>query len=133
MQWDDSPNAGFTDGTPWIQVADSYKTVNVKSTLEDPDSIFVHYQKLIQMRKTLPVVQEGVYIPMLRDHPKVYAYERKTDDDSLIVVSNFFPEETAADVCLDGYEVYLSNYSDSKAENHLVLRPYESVIFRKKA
>ena len=85
------------------------------------------------MRKTLPVVQEGVYIPMLRDHPKVYAYERKTDDDSLIVVSNFFPEETAADVCLDGYEVYLSNYSDSKAENHLVLRPYESVIFRKKA
>jgi len=133
MQWDDSPNAGFTDGTPWIQAAGSYKTVNVKSTLEDPDSIFVHYQKLIEMRKTLPVVQEGIYVPMLEDHPKVYAYERRTEDDSLIVINNFFAEETEVDVSLEGYEVYLSNYADTKTDSHLVLRPYESVIFRKKA
>ena len=70
---------------------------------------------------------------MLEDHPKVYAYERRTEDDSLIVINNFFAEETEVDVNLEGYEVYLSNYADTKTDSHLILRPYESVIFRKKA
>ena len=132
MQWDDSPNAGFTDGKPWIQAADSYKTVNVKNTLSDPDSIYAHYQKLIKMRKTMPVVQDGIFIPLLQDHPKIFAYERKTDEDSLIVLNNFYAENAEADIDLENYEVYLSNYSDTEVSSHMVLRPYESVIFKRK-
>jgi trehalose-6-phosphate hydrolase len=132
MQWDDTANAGFTDGTPWIQAAESYHTVNVKKTLEDPDSIFAHYQKLIEMRKTMSVVQEGIFIPLLQEHPKIFAYERRTEEDSLIVLNNFFAEETEADLDLEGYEVYLSNYKDTEVLNHMVLRPYESVILKKK-
>ena len=132
MQWDDSPNAGFTDGTPWLQAADSYHEINVKNTLKDPDSIYAHYQKLIEMRKTMPVVQDGKFIPLLKDHPQIFAYERKLDDDSLIVLNNFYGETAEADIDLEGYEVCLSNYSDTAVNNHMVLRPYEAVILKKK-
>ncbi|MCG6199614.1 alpha,alpha-phosphotrehalase, partial [Anoxybacillus sp. LAT_38] len=59
MQWDDSPHAGFTTGTPWINVAPNYKEINVKRALEDEDSIFYHYKKLIQLRKAYDVIAYG--------------------------------------------------------------------------
>ena len=80
----------------------------------------------------MPVVQEGIFIPLLQEHPKIFAYERRTEEDSLIVLNNFFAEETEADLDLEGYEVYLSNYKDTEVLNHMVLRPYESVILKKK-
>ena len=132
MQWDDTDNAGFTDGKPWIQAADSYHSVNVKNTLNDPDSIYRHYQKLIEMRKTMHVVQEGRFIPLLQDHPKIYAYERRDENDSLIVLNNFYAENAEADLDLENYEVYLSNYADTDVKNHMVLRPYEAVILKRK-
>ena len=66
MQWNDQKNAGFTDGTPWISLTDNYQTINVKNALADADSIFYHYQKLIQMRKTYEVIAEGRYVPYLK-------------------------------------------------------------------
>ena len=132
MQWDDSPNAGFTDGTPWLSPAKNYHEINVKKTLQDPDSIFAHYQKLIQMRKTMHVVQEGKFIPLLKDHKQIFAYERRDEEDSLIVLNNFYGDHAEADLSLEGYEVYLSNYSDTSVSDHMVLRPYESVILKRK-
>ena len=132
MQWDDSENAGFSDATPWLKTASSYKDVNVKKALEDPDSIFYFYQKLIRMRKEMAVIQEGIFVPLLEEHEKVFAYERKFNDESLVCINNFYAEETTADLDIEGYEVLLSNYSDAVAQNHLTLRPYETIIFYKK-
>ncbi len=132
MQWDDSENGGFSDVKPWLQSADSYRTINVKNTLKDPDSIFAFYQKLIRMRKEMPVVQEGIIVPLLEDHEKVFAYERKYNDESLICVNNFFAENTEIDLDLADYEVLLGNYPDQKPASHMTLRPYETVILYRK-
>ena len=132
MQWDDSENGGFSDVTPWLQCAEGYREINVKKTLQDPDSIFAFYQKLIRMRKEMPVVQEGLFYELLADHEKVFAYERKYENESLICVSNFFAEQTEIDLDLTGYEVLLGNYSDAQPAAHMVLRPYETVILYKK-
>ena len=132
MQWDNSENGGFSDVKPWLQSADSYRTINVKNTLKDPDSIFAFYQKLIRMRKEMPIVQEGIIVPLLEDHEKVFAYERKYNDESLICVNNFFAENTEFDLDLTGYEVLLGNYPDQKPASHMALRPYETVILYRK-
>lgn len=128
MPWDDSANAGFTTGTPWIQAADHYKTINVKNDLSDPDGIFAYYQKLIQMRKTMPVVQTGLFQPLLEDHPSIFAYERVLGNEKMIVLNNFYGKEAGCDIDADGMHVFLSNYADTEVQNHIVLRPYESVI-----
>ncbi len=132
MQWDDSANGGFSDAVPWLRSASGYQEVNVESTLKDPDSIFAWYQELIRMRKTMPVVQEGSFIPLLEDHEKVFAYERRLNDESLICAGNFFGEETEAEFDLAGYQLLLSNYPDTEVRNVLKLRPYETVILLKK-
>ena len=84
------------------------------------------------MRKEMPVVQEGLFYELLADHEKVFAYERKYENESLICVSNFFAEQTEIDLDLTGYEVLLGNYSDAQPAAHMVLRPYETVILYKK-
>lgn len=61
MQWDDSANAGFTTGTPWIRTTGNYKTINAKACLSDKDSVFYYYQKLIRLRHELPVITDGRY------------------------------------------------------------------------
>lgn len=128
MQWDDSENGGFSDVKPWLQSADSYKKINVANALKDPDSIFYFYQKLIKMRKEMPVVQEGLFIPLLEDHEKVFAYERKLNDKSLICINNFFSEETEISLPLQDYEIILSNYQESVLSDNMKLRPYETII-----
>ena len=128
MQWDDSENGGFSDVKPWLQSADSYKKINVANALKDPDSIFYFYQKLIKMRKEMPVVQEGLFIPLLEDHEKVFAYERKLNDESLICINNFFSEETEISLPLQDYEIILSNYQESALSDNMKLRPYETII-----
>lgn len=61
MQWDDSANAGFTTGTPWIRTTGNYKTINAKACLSDKDSVFYYYQQLIRLRHELPVITDGRY------------------------------------------------------------------------
>ena len=132
MQWDDTENGGFSDAAPWLRSAGSYKEINVRNTLQDPDSIFRFYQELIRMRKEMPVVQEGIFKPLLEEHEKVFAYERKLNDESLICVNNFFGENTEADIDLSGYEILLANYKDAVSSDKLSLRPYETIIAYKK-
>ena len=84
MQWDDSANGGFSDVTPWIRSAASYRTINVRNDRESSDSVFAFYQKLIEMRKTMKVVQTGWFSPLLEDNTRVFAYRRDLDDEHLI-------------------------------------------------
>ena len=98
VQWDDSPNAGFTTGTPWIGVASDFGTVNVVNDRADPDGVFQHYQRLVRARATMPLVSHGVFVPFMEDHPSVIAYGRELDGARLSVAANMSGQEMSFDV-----------------------------------
>nr|WP_208752763.1 alpha,alpha-phosphotrehalase [Bacillus cereus] len=137
MQWNEEMNSGFTTSTPWISVAENFKEINVEKALEDKESVFYHYKKLIELRKTYDVITEGEYAILDGNDPKIWAYTRTTESEVLLVINNFYGEEITysvpANVQLDGMkqEVLLSNYKDaSKDITKLNLRPYESIVYR---
>ncbi|MDY7221369.1 alpha,alpha-phosphotrehalase [Halalkalibacterium halodurans] len=136
VQWDDSPHAGFTSGTPWIDVASNYRSINAKKALADKQSIFYHYKKLIELRKTYDIVTYGDYELLLPEDPRVFAYVRRYQDETLLVVNHFFAGEVTIQVPEDvtaekhQVDVLLANYHDPSREfQQLVLRPYESVVY----
>lgn len=135
MQWDATAQGGFTTGEPWISVNPNTATINAQAQVEDKDSIFAHYQALIRLRHTYDVFAQGDFTPLTPDHPAVLAYQRKYQGQELICVSNFYRKECMwkAPVALDGYQVLLSNYSDSEPKAQWTLRPYESVLLLKES
>lgn len=137
MQWNEEMNSGFTTSTPWISAAENFKEINVEKALEDKESVFYHYKKLIELRKTYDVITEGEYAILDENHPKIWVYTRTVNDEVLLVINNFYGEEITYSVPehvqLDGMkqEVLLSNYKDvSKDIAKLNLRPYESIVYR---
>ena len=94
MQWDDTPNAGFTTGTPWLPVNPNYTTVNAGAELADPDSVFAYYQKLIALRKQYPVFVDGDFTLLEEEHPRLFVYERALGAERMLVVCNFGDEAT---------------------------------------
>ncbi|RKF43770.1 alpha,alpha-phosphotrehalase [Bacillus wiedmannii] len=137
MQWNEEMNSGFTTSTPWISVAENFTEINVEKALEDKESVFYHYKKLIELRKTYDVITEGEYAILDENHPKIWAYTRTVNDEVLLVVNNFYGEaikySVPVHVQLDGMkqEIVLSNYKDSSVDiTKLTLRPYESIVYR---
>ena len=130
MQWDDSKNAGFTDGTPWINVNPNYKEINAKAAVADPNSVFHYYQELIKLRHTLPIIVYGKFQGLLEDSETIYAYERHLDGQVLTVACNFTDQEQDCTLFDDlAGEELISNYKTHKAGK---LQPYEArVILRK--
>lgn len=131
MQWDDSINAGFTTGTPWIQTADNYTEINVKNSLEDKDSILYYYQKLIQLRKNYDVIAYGDIKPLLREDKRVFAYERNYKGQKLIVICNFYPTtyEIELPYDLSNYKCILNNYKNEAKAKKIALKPYETLVY----
>ncbi|EEL72430.1 alpha,alpha-phosphotrehalase [Bacillus mycoides] len=137
MQWNEEVNSGFTTNAPWISVADSYEEINVEKALEEKESVFYHYKKLIELRKTYDVITEGEYAILDENHSKIWAYTRTVKNEVLLVINNFYGEEITysvpGNVQLDGMkqEVLLSNYKDSSKDiTNINLRPYESIVYR---
>ena len=135
MQWDDTPNAGFTSGTPWIRVNDNYKEINAASQVKDSRSVFNYYKELIRLRHELPVMVYGVYEAVDIEHPKVFAYTRTLDKEKLFVICNF-TEETLEYKLSQGFtgseEILNSNYEDCHTHaGSIQLRPYEAKVFMK--
>ena len=130
MQWDASEDGGFSEAEPWISMNPNHKTINAASQVDDPDSIFAHYRKLIALRKQYDVIATGDFAPLDMAHPSVLAYTRRTDREDLVVINNFYRKEAdwTCPVDLDGFTCLLSNYADSRAETKLHLRPYESLV-----
>ena len=126
MQWDDSKNAGFTDGTPWINVNPNYTEINAKAALADPDSVFHYYQKLIRLRHALPIIVYGTFQGLLEDSESIYAYHRLLDGQILTVVCNFTDHEQNCNLCDDpDAKELISNYKVHKAGK---LQPYEARV-----
>ena len=89
MQWDDSRNAGFSDGKPWLMVNPRYKEINVKKALSDPYSIFYYYKKLISLRKQYEIIIHGSFHLLEPDHGELFVYERILGKEKLLVITNF--------------------------------------------
>lgn len=133
FQWDDSENAGFTTGTPWIMVNPNYKEINVKAELENPDSIFYYYQKLIQLRKEKEIIVYGSYDLLLPDSKEIYAYTRTLGEEKLLVVCNFSETEVEMEIPEEfrNADYLISNYETRPLEKIMALRPYESFVVEK--
>ena len=133
MQWDDSENAGFTTGTPWLAVNKNYDKINAKQCLQDENSIFNHYKKLIDIRKNNDTIIYGDYKLLCEDDENIFAYVRELNGDTILVVCNFYDKdvEFKFDGDFNYSKVLLSNYNDSsKMIEKLKLRPYEAVMYR---
>jgi len=129
MQWRDAPNGGFTDGKPWLPVNENYHTVNAEAALNDPESIFHFYRKLLAIRKRYPVFLEGSFTLLAPEDGRVFAYRRDTETAHALVVCHFTGGEDAFALPDDfaGATPLLSNYVDNGASE--VLRPYEARLF----
>jgi oligo-1,6-glucosidase len=135
MQWDDSEQAGFTTGTPWIEVNPNYNEINVEQALADPNSVFYFYQKLIQLRKEHPIIVYGTYDLILDDHEEIYAFTRTGEGVRLLVVLNFSKNtpvfKLPDDISFSDKELLISNYEVDAAEDiqALTLRPFEARVY----
>jgi oligo-1,6-glucosidase len=136
MQWDDTENAGFTTGTPWIAVNPNYKEINARAEIADEDSVFRHYRRLIELRHTEPAVVHGDFHMLLADHNQVYAFTRRYGSTELLVLANFsgepFTVEIPDDYRWKGTELVLANYPVDTAEDIqcFALRPWEARVYR---
>ena len=127
VQWDASPNAGFTTGEPWIAVNPDHVTVNAAAQTDDPDSVLAHHRRLIALRHTDPLVTDGAFALLLPDDERVWAFVRRGADGELLVVANCSSEPVRVDLDAAG-EVVLATHPDPAPP---ALRPWESVVLRR--
>ena len=138
VQWDASPGAGFTTGTPWLAINPDHTTVNAAAQVGDPGSVFEHYRRLIALRHEDPVVTDGDFELLLPEHPAIWAFLRRTPDAELLVAANFSADVVDADLALDAdwadASVVLTTLDGDtplQAPPGLKLRPWESVVWRR--
>ena len=124
MQWNDSPNAGFTTGTPWLSVNGNYPRINVAEQENAPNSVLAYYRQLIAFRNGSEILQAGDFSELYRKDG-VYAYRRSLNVESLIVVISLSTKERPNPV---SGTVVLSNYG--RQESPACLSPYEALILR---
>lgn len=138
MQWDDSANAGFTTGTPWIGIHPNYTEINAKEAMADPDSVFHYYRRLIGLRREHPIMAYGEYRLLLEDHPQIYAYTRQLESEQWLVILNFSEGEARFESPeeLKGAEgqLIIANYpaDPGMPASGITLRPYEARVYRLK-
>ena len=127
MPWDAGKNAGFSDVKPWFALNPTYKEINAKAVLEDKDSVFYHYQKLIQLRHDSDLVKFGTYDEIDPDDAEVFAYRRHYQGKTLLVISNFTANTVTRDYDQGKADkLVISNYDDDQGTE---LRPYESKVY----
>ncbi|MGG5358272.1 glucan 1,6-alpha-glucosidase [Enterococcus sp. DIV0213j] len=131
MQWSDEEQAGFTKGTPWITVHPDYKEINVKAALEDPNSLFYTYQKLIQLRKENQIMVWGTF-ELLETEEEIFAFYRKYEGETWLIVNNFsnearafsLPEKKPAETIIQNYPGNITTLKER------VLQPWESFVVK---
>jgi alpha-glucosidase len=137
MQWDDSPNAGFTRGTPWLPVPLSYKTVNVASELKDPSSVLQVYKSLLALRHQNRALLDGDYVALNESDPNVLSYLRRYKNEAVLVVLNMSsqPQRVSFDLGLQGFAVqsastlFTTMGAGSKVSlSHLSLEPFSVYV-----
>ncbi len=133
VQWDDSWQAGFTAGTPWIAVNPNYKEINAKAETADPNSVFHYYKKLIELRKKNPIMVYGKYDLMLEDSEELFVYTRTLDEEKLLVVCSFCDHGTSFTVPDEfvGAPCLISNMENAYGKAEMTLKPYEAFVLKR--
>ena len=133
IQWDDSENAGFTTGTPWIGVNPNYKEINVKNTLANKNSIFYYVKELIKLRHENPIAVYGDFKEYMEDSESLYVYERNFEGKTMLVILNFTGEEQNFEIPEKfknmNSKLYISNYENTDKFEKNTLRPYEAIVY----
>ena len=127
MQWDATPNAGFTTGTPWLPVNPNYTSINAQAQIADPGSVFSFYKGLIAYRHQSDLLVEGTFRLLEPQSKELFVYERARGDERLLVVCNFCDHDVAWEVPAEYRDAkrlrVACNYADATPG---VVRPYES-------
>lgn len=135
MQWDDSPNAGFTSGTPWIEVNENYKQINVKAEMADPDSVYSYYKRMIALRKSHLGLIYGSFELLAPTDTQLFAYIRRLEEtgEEYLIVCNFSGTDATLQVPVEysNAKVLVSNYGKTDYQGMTTLRPYEAVVLEK--
>lgn len=135
VQWDDSDNAGFTTGTPWIPVNPNYMEINAKEQLGRKDSVFHYYKELIRLRKEHEIIVYGQYELLNPESEEVFAYKRSLNGQELLVICNFTEKEIAfeapdmEDEKAEKAGVLITNCGRTGLERKRLLMPYEASVF----
>ena len=131
MQWNAREHAGFTTGIPWLRVNPNYKEINAACQVNDPNSVFSYYKKLIHLHHTNDVMVEGKFDVLIPEHTKIFAYTRTFNEKQLLILCNYsdtetvIPEEIQEKIS-KAYCILIQNYE--KAEK-TILRPYEAIVY----
>jgi oligo-1,6-glucosidase len=131
MQWNDSINAGFSIGKPWLPVNENYKTINVASQEKDPNSILNYFKRMVELRKNNEVLIYGDYQLLGAENPDIYAYTRTLDDQKMLVLLNFTDHNSSIKLneAKNIDKTMINNYNSLKIENDTItLQPYQAVI-----
>ncbi|WP_075061104.1 alpha-glucosidase [Ornatilinea apprima] len=137
MQWNAAKHAGFSQATPWLKVNPNHATRNVESQQNDPRSLYHFYRNLIQLRKDLPALRQGMFLPLVHEPRYILAYLRQTQTQTVLVALNF--SRRRLPLMLSGrmitgqpWKLALSSREDARAElsgTRLDLAPYEASIY----
>ncbi|MGL5647973.1 MAG: alpha,alpha-phosphotrehalase [Clostridium sp.] len=137
VQWNNGENCGFTKGNPWLEVGKNID-INAENALNDDNSVFYHYQKLIKLRHEEKLISEGTFEIILKEDKNIFAYIRKYKNERLLVINNFYGSECEfklqnqnLDLLKYNSKILISNYTDSSKEfQSIKLRPYESIVYK---
>jgi oligo-1,6-glucosidase len=133
FQWDDSKNAGFTKGKPWLKVNPNYKKINVAAQEKDPDSVLNYFRKMVKLRKALPELIYGKYEMLDKDNEKVYAYTRTLSKKKVLVLLNFSASLTKFEIpkTSGSLKMLMNNIASLNIKNNMVtMEPYQALIIR---
>ena len=125
MQWDASPNGGFTGGAPWIMVNPNVQEINVAAALRDPDSVLHYYRALLALRRERDVLRYGDFSLLLHEHPQVFAYARTFEGQQIRIYCNFTDRDAPLPEAFCKEKVLLTNVNYEKTD---VLLPYEAAV-----
>jgi oligo-1,6-glucosidase len=136
MPWDASPQAGFTTGTPWIDVNPGYPAINAATAVADPDSVYHHYRALIALRRTEPAVVHGDFTMLVPDDERIYAFTRRWGSVELLVVANMsgevVPSPIGADSLWSSAMLLLPNIAErASVAPEVELLPWEARLYRR--
>jgi oligo-1,6-glucosidase len=128
--WDDSENAGFTTGKPWLKINPNFTEINAKSAESDATSTLNYFKRVVAFRKANPILVYGKYTLLDKDNPDVYAYTREYEGQTFLILLNFSAKTAVANtgLKLNKAKVLLGNYPASSKNG--TLKPYESVIYK---
>ena len=136
FQWDNSKNAGFTTGSPWIKVNPNFKEINVATEEKNSASELSYFKKMVALRKSEPVLVYGDYQVFDIENPDVYCYTRSKGAEKMLVLLNFSTKSFSyiRDKSLNTYSVktLINNYKETEniIENKINLKPLQSIVFK---